>query len=40
MTQGSMASQYADLILSGEQALEVNVRRIMNVIWEGGLNSP
>ena len=40
MTQGSMASQYAYLILSGEQALDVNVRRIMNVIWEGGLNSP
>ena len=32
MTQGSIASQYADLILSGEQTLDVNVRRIMRVI--------
>ena len=32
MTQGSMASQYADLIVSGEQALDVNVRRIVTAI--------
>jgi hypothetical protein len=32
MTQGSMASQYADLILSGEQALDVNVNQIMRAM--------
>lgn len=32
VTQGSIASQYADLILSGEQALEVNVSRILHMI--------
>jgi len=31
MTQGSMASQHADLIISGEQTLDVNVSRIMRV---------
>ena len=37
MTQGSTASQHADLIISGEQALDANVRRIMHVIWRGDL---
>ena len=37
MTQGSTASQHADLIISGEQALDANVRRIMRVIWRGDL---
>ena len=40
MTQGSTASQYADLIISGEQALDANVRRIVNVICGSDLSSP
>ena len=40
MTQGSTASQYADLVIAGEQALDANVRRIMNVIWGDDPTSP
>lgn len=40
MTQGSMASQYADLVIAGEQALDANVRRVMNVIWGDDPTSP
>ncbi len=32
MTQGALACQYADLILSGEQTLDANVRRIMRAM--------
>ena len=39
-TQGALASEYADLIISGEQALDANVRRIMNVICGSGLSIP
>ena len=40
MTQGSTASQYADLVIAGEQALDANVRRVMNVIWGDDPTSP
>ena len=40
MTQGSTASQHADLIISGEQALDANVRRIMDMICGSDLRSP
>ena len=32
MTQGAMASQYADLIISGEQTLDVSVSQIMRTM--------
>jgi len=32
MTQGAMASQYADLIVSGEQTLDVSVSQIMRAM--------
>ncbi len=39
MTQGSTASQYAHLIISGEQALDANVRHLMKVICGSDLSS-
>jgi hypothetical protein len=32
MTQGALASQYADLIISGEQTLDVSVSQIMRAM--------